>query len=372
MEASPSEERALQADTARVQAESARKAAAAAGDAPDLHLDHLLDLRSLLRLTLPLLLLFTLPYLLERRLARSEASIVQRAVPPGVRVRSSSDALLVRGEADFCEPVRDYAAEDPSHSIMRFLHAGNPPYWVCVPAPDHISMGETALKNGGRIDYGLQVYQQYLEGVAKDAIVFDIGANLGHAGLPMAATGRHVISFEPVPANQRIIQLGVCLNGFFGRYTLVKGALGEVEGDATMYIPTSHWTDNAALSQVAATENVGGQSTPTPVHMFALDAFAAKHMGKGDLARVGFVKLDVQGHETAIFRGGKAFFAALAPGTWVVAEHDVRLMNLSGFAPHEDVREMLPWYTVHGEQHGQELASDLWNTKNDLWYKRKG
>jgi hypothetical protein len=79
----------------------------------------------------------------------------------------------------------------------------------------------------------------------------------------MAATGRAVISFEPVPSNQRLHKLAVCLNGFFNRYTLVLGAVGERDGNVTLHIPDRGWTDNAALSQ-GASASASSTETCTP------------------------------------------------------------------------------------------------------------
>jgi FkbM family methyltransferase len=284
----------------------------------------------------------------------------------------SGSPLIVRGERAFCAPLRDYAPDDPSHSILRFLHKGSPSFWVSVPVPDHVGLAASALKGGGLLASGYEVFQAYIEDTPQDAIILDIGGHFGFAGVPMAATGRTVISFEPVPSNQRLHQIAVCLNGFFDRYTLVRGAVGEREGNVTLYVPNSDWTDNSALSQGASTSEVGGKSTATPVRLFALDAFAAEHMAAGEAARVGFVKVDVQGSETSVFRGGRRLFAALAPGTWVMAEHTPSLMRLSGFEPHEDAEALIALgYTVHGEKNGPELLPAQWEEASlDLWYKK--
>ena len=287
---------------------------------------------------------------------------------------ASSDPFVVRGERAFCTPLKDYAADDPSNSILRFLHKGSPSFWVSVPVADHAGLAASALQGGGLMASGYEIFQQYVGDTPEDAIILDIGGHFGFAGVPMAATGRSVISFEPVPSNQRLHKLAVCLNGFFDRYTLVLGAVGERNGNITLHIPSKGWTDNAALSEGASKENpfVGGQTTPTPVRLFSLDAFAAAHMAAGEVARVGFVKVDVQGAETGVFRGGRALFSALMPGTWVMAEHFPSLMLLSGFQSHDDVDAMLPLgYTVHGEKHGPEIAPDLWdNFVGDLWFKK--
>ena len=288
-------------------------------------------------------------------------------VPPAV----PSDPYVLRSEPEFCAPFRDYTLL-PTNSILRFLHKGTPPYFVSVPLPDHVGLAAGAVRLGGLVDSGYDVFQRYVEGTAEDAIMLDIGGHYGFAGLPVAATGRTVISFEPVPRNQRILQLGVCFNGFFdGRYTLVRGAVGAVEGNTTLYVPTTDWTDNAALTQSVSTLHVGGASEAVSVRIFTLDAFAAAHLAEEDVARIEFIKVDVQGHETGVFRGGRGLLARLRPGTWVVAEHMTDLMKASGYQTHDDVEAILPLgYSVHGEKDGPEVSSEQWDTFGDLWYKK--
>ena len=295
--------------------------------------------------------------------------------PPNVDSLSQqahSDPYVLHSETEFCAPLRDYSATDPSHSILRFLHTGQPPYWVSVPVPDHVGLASSAIQSGGRISSGFDIFQTFVEDIPEDAIILDIGGHFGFAGLPIAATGRKVIAFEPVPSNQRLIKLGVCLNGFFDRYTLVLGAMGERDGNTTIYIPNSDWTDNAALSQSAATSSVGGTSTATQVRLFTLDSFAASYMTADEVARIGFIKVDVQGFETVVFRGGKRILSSLTSGTWIVAEHFPGLMNLGGFSPHNDIETLLPMgFTVHGERNGPELSPEQWDSVMDLWFLKK-
>jgi FkbM family methyltransferase len=320
----------------------------------------------LLFLLLPLLLLRALPLLPPATLLAASAGAAGAAIV--------DPAYLVRGERAFCAPLRDYGSADPAKSILFFLHPGAPPFWVSTPVPDHVKLGEKALAAGGLLPtgYGYDGVQRYVEGAARDAIILDVGGHFGFFGLSIAATGRSVVAFEPVPSSQRLHQLGVCRNGFFDRYTLVRGAVGEEDGNLTLHVPAGSWTDNAALAKSASTALVGGASVPIGVRVFTLDAFAAAHLSKTQVARICLVKVDVQGQEAAVFRGGKGLFSQLTPGTWVIAEHVPELVSASGFAPLEDVKAIVALgYTVHGEHGGPEIGAEKWGqVPFDLWYRK--
>lgn len=323
----------------------------------------------LLRAFLALLLFLLLPMLLLRA-----PLLPAPALLPASMGAAGDPAYLVRGERAFCAPLRDYGSTDPAKSILFFLHPGAPPFWVSTPVPDHVKLGEKALAAGGWLPtgYGYDDVQRYVEGAARDAIVLDVGGHFGFFGLSIAATGRSVIAFEPVPSSQRLHQLGVCRNGFFDRYTLVRGAVGEEDGNATLHVPAGSWTDNSALAKSASNALVGGESVPIGVRVFTLDAFAAAHLSKAQVARICLVKVDVQGQEAAVFRGGKGLFSQLTRGTWVVAEHVPELVSASGFAPFEDVKTLVAMgYTVHGEQGGPEIEAEKWGqVPFDLWYRK--
>ena len=284
---------------------------------------------------------------------------------------SSSDPLIIRTEFDFCSPLRDFSSTNPSNSVMRFLHKGKPPFWVSLPLPDHAHLALDAVKSGGWVNTAYDEYQTYVEDASEDAIILDVGGHYGFTGLPIAATGRRVIAFEPVPRNQRIHMLGVCFNGFFDRYTLVRGAVGAVEGNATLYVPTSDWTDNAALGVAAAEylKDVIGKSEPVEVRVYTLDSFASKYLSDEDVARIAFVKVDVQGFETNVIRGGKKLFSRLSPGTLITTEHEMNLIGAAGFKEHEDVDALVALgYSVHADRAGPEIPREEWNANENLWF----
>jgi FkbM family methyltransferase len=134
--------------------------------------------------------------------------------------------------------------------------------------------------------------------------VVDIGANYGVYTLPMAKkvgiTG-HVWAFEPTSETAGFLAQGIAANGF-GHVTLVQQAVSSASGTARLILERHSEANSIAHgdSPVAASELVA---------MVSLD----ECMGRFRWVDVDFVKIDAEGEECNIVKGGRRFFAELAP-----------------------------------------------------------
>ena len=133
--------------------------------------------------------------------------------------------------------------------------------------------------------------------------VLDIGA---HAGLYtliasklVADTGR-VVCFEPSPRERGRLLRHVKLNGC-GNVTVEPVALGETDGDATLYVVQGSETGCNSLRRGDV-----GDVQPVRVPLRRLDDYVAR----GEIGRVDVVKMDVEGGELAVLRGAEFFRAA--------------------------------------------------------------
>ncbi len=138
--------------------------------------------------------------------------------------------------------------------------------------------------------------------VTSDMNVFDIGANHGVYALSIAArldTG-HVWAFEPTVAPGRMLAKSIELNGFSQKVTWVHSALSDHTGTAE--IATSL---NSELNSLHAAHACREKITLT-----TLDDFI-----KGNALNrpVDFIKLDAEGEEVSILRGGQHFFTRQSP-----------------------------------------------------------
>ncbi len=152
----------------------------------------------------------------------------------------------------------------------------------------------------------------------------DAGANVGYFTLLAAklvgSTGR-VEAFEPDPFNQELLTTNVQENGF-SQVTIHRCALGLKNGERFLY--RSH--DNVGDHR---TWNDGKEIRPTvPVKVQSLDETFP------DLSRVDVMKVDVQGDEMNVLRGGQGLIRQ-SPGMILTIEYWPYGLTTNGSSPVE-------------------------------------
>ncbi len=135
-------------------------------------------------------------------------------------------------------------------------------------------------------------------------MIVDIGANHGVYALSMAKsvgpTGR-VWAFEPASDTARLLAEGIAANGF-SHVVLDKSALSDHSGTAELYLQGNSEL-NALVNEATP---FGGRET---VALTTLDDCMETY-GWHDLD---FVKIDAEGEECNILKGGRRFFSELSP-----------------------------------------------------------
>lgn len=132
--------------------------------------------------------------------------------------------------------------------------------------------------------------------------ILDIGANHGVyslAAAPRIGDGR-IWAFEPTAAPRARLAESVALNRFEPIITIVPVALSDSERTAEMAID-----ENSELNSLRGTTGVS-----ETVRVRTLDACAAEFL---EGVAVDFVKLDAEGEEEAILRGGASIFVQQSP-----------------------------------------------------------
>ena len=134
--------------------------------------------------------------------------------------------------------------------------------------------------------------------------VIDIGANYGVYTLSMATTvgsSGHVWAFEPASNTASILAASITANGF-AQVTLEQSALSSSCGAAQLTL-SAHSELNALVhdpNSHAATETVA---------LTTLDTAMARY----DWRDIEFVKIDAEGEESNILKGGARFFSEFSP-----------------------------------------------------------
>jgi len=143
--------------------------------------------------------------------------------------------------------------------------------------------------------------------------VLDVGANMGYYVLLEArAVGPqgHVYALEPVPQTFALLQRNVALNDV-RNVDLYQLALGGEDGEATMYVLDKlNWSHLASRYQSSARmENLRShhrQTVQVPVR--TLGTF----LQEAGIDTVNFLRMDVEGYELDIVRGGLDALARLS------------------------------------------------------------
>lgn len=128
----------------------------------------------------------------------------------------------------------------------------------------------------------------FLHLVRPGDVVYDVGANIGYTPLLFAhaaSPGGRVLAFEPSPRSFRFLQGSIQENAAIEAINI---ALSDHEGTMDFF--------EAESLETSSLVPVQGIS-PIPVPIRTLDQFAT---GRDEPT---FIKVDVEGHEPAVFRG---------------------------------------------------------------------
>jgi FkbM family methyltransferase len=134
------------------------------------------------------------------------------------------------------------------------------------------------------------------------AVVCDVGANFGYYSLTLAAfleRNGHLFAFEPHPATRARLERNIALNeGLGDTITVIPKALSDTHGTARM----TRRLDNTGAAHIS-------DEGDTDVEVTTLDTIFDQH----GLSRLDFVKIDVEGFEAHVLRGGEHCLKRLRP-----------------------------------------------------------
>ena len=125
----------------------------------------------------------------------------------------------------------------------------------------------------------------------KESVAVDIGANEGFFACHLLPLAQSVVAFEPLP--QMLARLR---KNYSGKMIIHGVILSDREGQGELRYPSGgYMSATVAESNVSAVES-GRVIESVMVNMATLDSFG--------LTNVGFIKIDVEGHEEAVLHGG--------------------------------------------------------------------
>lgn len=176
---------------------------------------------------------------------------------------------------------------------------------------------------------------------ASSGVIIDVGANSGFYSLLAAAARRdiRVLAIEPDPLVRPILHHNIRLNWLDRRIKTLPIALSDRPGVAELFIPSR---DHGLIEKSSSLERTfkPSHSEVVRVETDTIDGLRRRLLGGS--RKVGVIKIDVEGHETAVLEGATAtiridrplIFVELLPQAnfpWVnelLREHDYRDMPL--------------------------------------------
>lgn len=171
------------------------------------------------------------------------------------------------------------------------------------------------------------------------ALALDIGGNWGQSieALRRFAKAERIVSFEPNPELNKRLETRFSEDGDVA----IEGvALSDAAGEMTLFVPVyngfvfdglASLDRSEAENWLSADRMVGFERARLQVREYRVQIRTLDSYGY----RPQVVKLDVQGLEAAVIRGGKATFAECQPSTIVESpsEEVVALMTEFGLSP---------------------------------------
>jgi FkbM family methyltransferase len=190
-----------------------------------------------------------------------------------------------------------------------------------VPLPVWLPYGGWWLAGADMIDDAIftgnfeDSERRFIQGFLKPGMtVLDIGAHHGFytmlAAKIVGPTGR-VMSFEPSHRERERLSVHLRLNRILDRVSVFPAALGRETAESTLYVVVGRDTGCNSLRPPAVTEPT--QKVQVPVT--SLDTFIAQQ----NVARVDFIKMDVEGGELGVLEGAEELLGKL-PRPLILAE----------------------------------------------------
>lgn len=140
----------------------------------------------------------------------------------------------------------------------------------------------------------------WIAGLPPDSVLWDIGANIGLYSLFAAKRGLRVLAFEPSAASFAAMVRSIEINGFDDRIAAYCLAFGQATGLVALHMAST--AAGHSMHSIEAREGGFRQAVPA----FAMDDFF-QHM---DAPAPYAIKLDVDGIEPLILRGGRSMLRA--------------------------------------------------------------
>lgn len=189
-------------------------------------------------------------------------------------------------------------------------------------------------------DYEPELYSLLRRLTAKlppDAILFDIGANIGLVTIPLTSlTTGTIHAVEPFPDNVSRLHENLALNGLRHRVRVWQVALGKSAGTIRV-ITDDELTAETCNAYTAEASLVPEGSRSFDVPLMTFDSWSEQH----EVLRCDFIKVDIEGGEFDFLLGAREVITRNIPT--IVMELNYNRMRRVGWSREDLTTLIRPW-----------------------------
>jgi FkbM family methyltransferase len=197
--------------------------------------------------------------------------------------------------------------------------------------------------------------------IPDDAVVLDVGAHAGQFAKLFARMARHghVYAFEPSAYARSILQPALAFNRI-ANVSVIPAGLSDVASEAVLHTPLKR-SSSMGFGTAHLGAHEAGAAADQTVSLCRLDDFA----GRESLARLDFVKADIEGWEMRALVGGEQTLMRFRPTLFL--EVDGALMPRAGDTPDA----LFAWLAERGWQAFRSpsgVAAPAWSGAGDYLF----
>lgn len=146
---------------------------------------------------------------------------------------------------------------------------------------------------------------EWIDGMEQGSVVWDIGANVGlYSCYAAKCRGCAVVAFEPSVFNLELLARNIFLNGLSSQVVIVPLPLAEKLTRSTLNMSTTEW--GGAMSTFGESYTHDGNPLVKIFEFQTLGLSMDDAIGRLELAQPDYIKMDVDGIEHLILKGGSA------------------------------------------------------------------
>ncbi len=123
----------------------------------------------------------------------------------------------------------------------------------------------------------------------------DIGAHIGSWTWTLAHTAKHTYSFEAHPHFYNCLSANICLKELSNKISTYNIGLSSCNAEKTYYQRIKHWSGSSGFEYLGPQDDDLNKTIKYQFNLKKLDDFK--------LENIGFLKIDVEGHEKEVLIG---------------------------------------------------------------------